>query len=191
MTNDRIDVTGCDFAGKTTLNTNMIDDCTFTDCNIVAVSGTIKNSKMKNVTISPLKGYYENCELEDVTMEVILSEKNSPIIFDNCNIKSGLGNFITVGPYVYSTNYMDLRFQNCTIQHTGENLIHFVSTPNENSQILFENCTLNKTSGYIAKLFSHSSLSEASVDIKFTGTEVNENLLMDERIDSTKVRVQY
>ena len=191
VTNDRIDVTGCDFAGKTTLNTNMIDDCTFTDCNIVAVSGTIKNSKMKNVTISPLKGYYENCELEDVTMEVILSEKNSPIIFDNCNIKSGLGNFITVGPYVYSTNYMDLRFQNCTIQHTGENLIHFVSTPNENSQILFENCTLNKTSGYIAKLFSHSSLSEASVDIKFTGTEVNENLLMDERIDSTKVRVQY
>ena len=190
-TDDRMDVVKCDFTGQTTLNTYMVDDCTFVECGYIRVSGTIRNSKIKKSSIVPLKGCYENCEIEDVVLEAEVSDKNTPIIFNNCRIKSSMENFFTVGVYVYHKNYLDIRFQNCVIEHTGENLIRFVATPNGNSQILFENCQINKNSGYLLKLFQLSSLSDASVDVKFIGTEIDKNLLIDEKLDATKVRVQY
>ncbi len=140
-------------------------------------------------------GTFTNCDFDDVNFEVAVDSKEGKILFDNCTINSSAENIIHTGPFAYSTDYMNIEFKDCDITHTGANIIGFVSLPSKNSQILFDHCTINKTSGALVKWLTNytraQNIDKISVDVIFKNSTVNKSLEIDREVPETYARVQF
>ena len=110
----------------------------------------------------------------------------------DCRIKSTAENFLNAGPFAYSLSYMNVIFRNCEITHTGNNLIYLYAKTNNNSQILFENCTVNKTEGTLLTGYNLKGAPEdTSLDVIFKNSTVNKELAVDENANPEKIRITY
>ena len=111
-------------------------------------------------------------------MDIGLGTKESSIGIDfiDCDIQSTAEKFIYLGPYAYTTGYVDLSFKNCTITHTGENLIYSMGRAIDDSIIEFDNCTINKESGALITGSSVKDESATSLNVVFKGGSINREL---------------
>jgi len=140
-------------------------------------------------------GVFRRCEFENVNLKLCLYPSDGKILFENCTMKSNAESFLQFGPYGYSLDYINITFKGCEITHTGANLIGFTAFPNANSQILFDGCTVKKTSGMLVKWVSNSYLAgkkeAVSVDVIFRGTTVNKSLGVDTTVESKYARLTF
>lgn len=136
-------------------------------------------------------GTFRNCQFEDLSMIVGVDATTSSILFERCNIHSTADNFIYIGPFAYSVNYINLIFQDCDITHTGKNLIYLYAKTNKNSQILFENSKINKTEGTLLTGYGLKGMSpETSLDVIFKNSVISKELVIDENLNPELVRIQ-
>lgn len=90
-------------------------------------------------------GTFIGCEFDDLTMIACTHDSADTILFEDCIINSSYNIFLDIGPYGYSAPApINLTFKNCVINHTGNTLIYMTSETTDGSQVLFENCTVNK-----------------------------------------------
>ena len=137
-------------------------------------------------------GLFKKCEFEDLSMVVGVDSTQISILFEDCNIKSTAENLLYVGPHAYSLSYLNVIFRNCDITHTGSNFIYLYAKTNNNSQILFENCTVNKTEGTLLTGWNMRGLPEdTSLDVIFKNSTVNKELAVDENNNPEKIRITY
>ena len=135
---------------------------------------------------------FRNCEFDDLSMTVGVDTVQSSILFEKCKIHSTADNFIYVGPFGYSYNYISLIFKECDITHTGQNLIYLMAKPNNNSQILFEDSTVNKSAGALLMGGNLKGAPEdTSIDIIFRNSTVNKELAVDENAKPEQIRITY
>ena len=137
-------------------------------------------------------GLFKKCEFDDLSMVVGVDDTQTSILFEDCRIKSTAENFLYAGPFAYSLSYMNVIFRNCEITHTGNNLIYLYAKTNNNSQILFENCTVNKTEGTLLTGWNLKGAPEdTSLDVIFKNSTVNKELAVDENANPEKIRITY
>ena len=137
-------------------------------------------------------GLFKKCEFDDLSMVVGVDATQTSILFEDCRIKSTAENFLYAGPFAYSLSYMNVIFRNCEITHTGNNLIYLYAKTNNNSQILFENCTVNKTEGTLLTGWNLKGAPEdTSLDVIFKNSTVNKELAVDENANPEKIRITY
>ena len=114
-------------------------------------------------------------------------------MFENCKINSSAENLIYTGPNAGDIDYINVQFKNCEITHTGENLVGFFSLPANNSQILFENCTIDKNSGALVKwllnYYRPQNVDRISVDVIFRNTGYKASLEIDNSVDAQYARI--
>ena len=138
-------------------------------------------------------GIFRNCEFDDVEFITAVDSLDGVILFENCKINSSAENVIKTGVYGGDIDYINVQFKDCEITHTGENLVGFFSLPANNSQILFENCTIDKNSGALVKwLLNYSrpqNVDRISVDVIFRNTEYKESLEIDNSVDAQYARI--
>ena len=137
--------------------------------------------------------YFENCDFNNVYIVTPTEQTCDGLLFYKCNMNSDKENFIHIGPYVYSENYVKIRFRDCMITHTGNNLIYLWAQPNQNSLIEFQNCKIDKTTGNISAGYRNLAESESStsIDIRFIGCEMDKTLPATTQGNPEKVRVTY
>jgi len=140
-------------------------------------------------------GVFRNCEFEDLNMIVRVDPLQGQILFDNCTINSSADKFISTGPFYYSVDYFDLQFKNCNITHSGANLISFISMPGNGAKILFDGCTINKTSGMLVNWVKNtniqSKMSLISGSVTFNNTNVDKTLGIGSEVDSSHLSVSW
>ena len=137
--------------------------------------------------------YFENCDFNNVYIVTPTETTCDGLLFYKCNMNSDKDNFIHIGPFVYSENYVKIRFQDCMITHTGNNLIYLWAQPNQNSLIEFQNCKIDKTTGNISAGYRNLAETESStsIDIRFKGCEMDKTLPATTQGNPEKVRVTY
>ena len=87
---------------------------------------------------------------------------------------------------------MNLIFKGCEITHTGKNLINLYAKTNNNSQILFEESTVNKEEGALLAGYNIKGAPEGtSLDIIFRNSTVNKELAVDENVKPEQIRIVY
>lgn len=140
-------------------------------------------------------GIFRNCEFEDVEFITAVDSLDGTILFENCKINSSAENVIYTGPFAGNIDYINVQFKDCEITHTGANLVGFFSMPSKNSQILFENCKINKKTGALVKWLTNYSrpqnVDKISVDVIFRNTECNETLEIDNTVDEQYARIIF
>jgi len=140
-------------------------------------------------------GIFRNCEFDDVEFITAVDSLDGVIMFENCKINSSAENVIYTGPFAGNIDYINVQFKDCEITHTGENLVGFFSMPAKDSQILFENCTINKNSGTLVKWLTNYSrpqnVDKISVDVIFRNTEYNASLEIDNSVDVEHARITF
>ncbi len=140
-------------------------------------------------------GTFRECEFEDLRMIAAGGDVKRTLLFDSCKIRSEGDYFINVGPYQNDPlKYLDLQFTNCDITHTGRNFIYLTTKTTGDSQILFDHCTVNKSSGTLVTGYNSYNLGDyegqVSLDIWFTETAVDPSVTVDTRsIDPEIIRV--
>lgn len=186
VTNNRTDVTECEFTGKGSVTTETVEKCTFKDCENLTVKGTIRNSKMENVNLNPANGEYMNilsCDLYDTNIPSTANKVYS-ILFEKCNM---------VFDKKHSFASTDKGIQNITVKDCKlefkdgkEDFILFSGWDLNGSttQALFENNTVIKPEGFHGLLINASWMGTADSENKFVLKLVNTNF--DELEDANK-----
>ena len=160
-------------------------DRVFENCTFEGKTAFLNNNSFHS-------GVFRNCEFDDLSMTVGVDTVQSSILFEKCKIHSTAENFIYVGPFAYSLNYMNLIFKGCEITHTGKNLINLYAKTNNNSQILFEESTVNKEEGALLAGYNIKGAPEGtSLDIIFRNSTVNKELAVDENVKPEQIRIVY
>ncbi len=136
-------------------------------------------------------GDFKDCTFEDVSLYLGIGTEDEKFVFENCDINSSSDSFIQTGPFAYSRGHLDVLFKNCNITHTGDTLIYLYSKPDDNAQIVFDNCEVNKSNGYLLSGYNmKGSLNDIKLDILFKNTEIDRNLKVDE-INTYLVNIEY
>ena len=174
--------------GEVSISFNKFDSKrVFENCKFTGKT-TLKNHNYFN------SGTFKGCKFDDLSMEIGLGTKESSIGIDfiDCDIQSTAEKFIYLGPYAYTTGYVDLSFKNCTITHTGENLIYSMGRAIDDSIIEFDNCTVNKNSGKIITGYGNLAGETAtSLDVIFKGGSINKELDTSWCKDTNVIRIKY
>ncbi|MBR3031672.1 MAG: hypothetical protein IKH92_01480, partial [Clostridiales bacterium] len=140
-------------------------------------------------------GTFRGCEFEDLRMIASGGDVKRTLLFDSCTIRSAGDYFINVGPYQNDPlKYLDLQFKDCDITHTGRNFISLTTKTKGDSQIRFDNCTIDKSSGTLLTGYDSYNLGDyegqVSLDIWFSETAVDPAVTVDERrINPEVIRV--
>ena len=140
-------------------------------------------------------GTFRGCEFEDLRMIASGGDEKRTILFDSCTIRSNGDYFINVGPFQNDPpKYLDLRFTDCDITHTGRNFINLTTKTTGDSQIRFDNCLINKSSGTLLTGYNCYNLGDyegmVSLDIWFSETAVDPAVTVDTKmIDPSIIRV--
>ena len=158
-------------------------DRVFENCTFEGKTAFLNNNSFHS-------GTFRNCEFEDLSMVVGVDAATSSILFETCKINSTADNFIYVGPFAYSINYINLMFKDCDITHAGNNLIYLYAKTNNNSQILFENSNINKQEGTLLTGYGLKGASqEISLDVLFRNSTINKELDVDENLNPDLIRI--
>ena len=170
-------------------NTPADADRVFENCKFVGKTEFLNNNSFHS-------GVFRGCSFDDLSLVPAVDPAKVSILFDNCKIKSTADEFIHTGPFVYSTDYLDLVFNNCEITHTGDKFIYLYAKTNGKSQILFNNCTVNKSKGTLItgwdlKGTGYKNSLEMSLDVIFRKTKINRDLKIDPDANPKLVRVSY
>ena len=170
-------------------NTPADADRVFENCKFVGKTEFLNNNSFHS-------GVFRGCSFDDLSMVPAVDPAKVSILFDNCKIKSTADEFIHTGPFVYSTDYLNLVFNNCEITHTGDKFIYLYAKTNGKSQILFNNCTVNKSKGTLItgwdlKGTGYKNSLEMSLDLTFKNTKINRDLKVDPDIKPELVRITY
>ena len=152
--------------------------------NVYDAERVFENCKFNGKTILKNHNYFNSgifkaCEFEDLKMTVGVSnskETNKGIKFIDCDIKSTADDLIYIGPFAYSSGYLNMDFNNCNITHTGGNLIFSYGRTTDDSSIQFDNCIINKDSGTLISGSSVKDESATSLNVIFKGGSVNKEL---------------
>ncbi len=141
-------------------------------------------------------GTFKKCSFEDLRITAVVHEAKSEITFEDCSIRSSQEEFLYIGPWVRSLEYINVVFRNCEITHTGNKLIYLYARTKTNSRVLFENCTINKTNGWLVSGYSGYDFGDegktVSLDIIFRNTKLDASVVADNKITySDKVHVIY
>ncbi|MCQ2534843.1 MAG: Ig-like domain-containing protein [Clostridia bacterium] len=133
-----------------------------------------------------------------------LNSTTTSIVFDSCEINSSAGSLLTTGPLSSYAGYINVIFKNCTITHTGNNLINLFAKPIDDSQIVFVNCVINKTSGVLVTGNNGFNVAgslgsqfqqyanRAAIKIIFNKTPVNPNLPIDTKnVNTNWAKIVY
>lgn len=156
-----------------------------------------ENCKFKGRTATNgifFSGTFRNCEFDDFTMIASVRENVSDdsLVFENCKINSTAESFINVGPFAYGKGYVKLTLKDCDITHTGKRLINLMSKTNGNSQIIFDNCRVNKNDGNLVDGYLLNNWSDTeSMDIIFRKGSINRTLPVDRNLNSGLIRIKY
>ncbi|MCR5214799.1 MAG: hypothetical protein K6E10_10305 [Eubacterium sp.] len=82
-------------------------------------------------------------------------------------------------------------FKDCTITHTGSDLLYLYGKPNVDSQIMFENCIVNKSGGKLLSGYNmQGSLDVIRLNPGFNNTAIDRNLAVD-TINEEMVKISY
>lgn len=136
-------------------------------------------------------GDFKDCTFEDVSLYLGIGTEDEKFVFENCDINSSSDSLIQTGPFAYSRGHLDVLFKDCNITHTGDTLIYLYSKPDDNAQIVFDNCEVNKSNGYLLSGYNmKGSLNDIKLDILFKNTEIDRNLKVDE-INADLVNIEY
>jgi len=140
-------------------------------------------------------GVFRGCEFEDVAIYTYVNSTEASVLFENCKINSTSDNFIKNGPYAKLYDYVDFRFRNCEITHSGKNLIYFSAEPTTNSQFLFEECSIKNTTECLTQwetgYWAEQARQYISVDVIFRNTDIDKKLKVDTAVDASKARVSF
>ena len=138
-------------------------------------------------------GTFTNCTFDDFALIPCVSDSEELLIFENCKINSTYDKFLELGAWTYSIGNANIIFRNCSITHTGKTFLYITSSPLKGSQILFDNCTINKYSGTLLSGYRHGDKKpEWLLNIIFSKTETNQNLTIDEKnIDYDVIHIIY
>ena len=164
-------------------------DRVFENCKFVGKTELLNNNAFHSAV-------FRNCSFDDMSMVPAVDKTDATILFDKCKINSTADEFIHTGPFVYSTDYLNLVFNNCEITHTGDKFIYLYAKTNGKSQILFNNCTVNKSKGTLVtgwdlKGVGYKNSLEMSLDITFKNTKINRDLKLDPDLNPKLVRITY
>lgn len=164
---------------KLSLDLPYISDRLFNNCHFIGK--TFLGSQAYQLGFS--LGTFTQCVFEDLTIYVRAEDVMAPTVFEDCTINSTATNFIYVGAFSGDLNHINLQFKNCQISQSGDgNLMYFYAKPNGDSQILFDNCTINKTQGNLLKFDDadfNNLKDKISLDINFVNSSVDESLAID------------
>ena len=135
---------------------------------------------------------FTECVFDDLSMTPCTGNSDEALIFDKCTINSTYDKFLNIGPFAYSpASSLNIVFKDSVITHTGNNLIYSLARTSYGSQIYFENCTINKSSG---NLFSgYNAVQEGDgLAVTFKNTDVDSDLSIDGKyIDSDSYTFTY
>ena len=169
--------------------------------NVYDAERVFENCKFNGKTILKNHNYFNSgifkaCEFEDLRMTVGVSnskETNKGIKFIDCDIRSTADDLIYIGPFAYSSGYLNMDFKNCNITHTGNNFIYSYGRATNESVIKFDNCTVNKNSGKLitgnGKVGGDDDVT--SLDVIFKGGVVNKDLDASWCKDTNVIRIKY
>ena len=140
-------------------------------------------------------GIFNNCIFDDVNFRTVVDSSEGEIQFNNCTINSTAENLIYTGQWGYEVKNLKIRFTECDITHTGDNLIGFFALPADNSLIEFDNCKIIKNRGALIKWlvnYNRAALKDKiSVDVKFKNTVVDRSLEIDNAVDAEHARIIF
>lgn len=138
-------------------------------------------------------GVFRNCKFADLSMEPAHGDAECQILFENCDINSSAEMFIeTKNIERSSRKYLNLIFKNCQITHTGNALIYFSSFCGDDSQILFDGCTISKSQGLGVTGNNLKGAGESvSTDIIFRNTTLTNPISCDNNLPTSLIRVRY
>ncbi|MBR3042247.1 MAG: Ig-like domain-containing protein, partial [Eubacterium sp.] len=137
-------------------------------------------------------GVFKGCEFDDMNLSVCVGASSEKVYFEDCKINSSSGNVFEVGPNTSDTGNLNVELKDCEITHSGNALIYLTSQAEHKSKILFDNCTINKSSGYLVTGFNPKRFEDnVSLDIIFSKSKVDKNLAVDKDIDPKLVRICF
>jgi len=90
---------------------------------------------------------FRNCEFDDFSIIASVCDRSTTvkILLENCKIRSTADKFLEVGPFTYSSGYLNVEVKNCDITYTGKKFIQITSKTSADSRVLFNNCTVNNS----------------------------------------------
>lgn len=135
---------------------------------------------------------FKNCTFDDLELYVGTGNDQERLTFENCDINSTSDHFLQTGPYYYSRGYLNVTFKDCNITHTGTDLIYLFGKPLQNSQILFSDCTINKSSGVLLSGYTNYSseeqnLTNTALNVIFSNSPLSSNLTIDKNYADLKI----